>query len=74
MIIYFSTNGKGTNIAHKKINTGDLISVCLPTGLAKYAHSRGYLVDWLCINGYVAIIKQILAIPKDKVIMNTNGI
>ncbi len=58
----------------KDIQRDDLVSVCLPTKIAKYAHSRGYLANGSCSNGYVPIIKQILAIPNDKVIMNTNGI
>jgi len=56
------------------IKRDDLVSVCLPTKIAKYAHSREYLANGSCSNGYVPIIKQILAVPNDKVIMNTNGI
>jgi len=56
------------------IKRDDLVSVCLPTKIAKYAHSRGYLVKGSCGNGYAPVIKQILAIPKDRVVMNTSGI
>jgi len=58
----------------KDIQRDDLVSVCLPTKIANYAHSRGYLAKGSCSNGYTPVIKQILAIPNDKVIMNTNGI
>ena len=56
------------------IKRDDLVSVCLPTKIAKHAHSRGYLVKGSCGNGYAPVIKQILAIPKDRVVMNTSGI
>ena len=59
---------------NKEIQRGDLVSACLPTTLAKYAHSRGYLANGSCSNGYVPVIKQILAIPHDRVVMDTNGI
>jgi conjugative transfer signal peptidase TraF len=58
----------------KEIQRGDLVSACLPTKTAKYAYSRGYLSNGSCSNGYVPVIKEILAIPHDSVVMNTNGI
>ena len=58
----------------KDIQRDDLVSACLPTKIAKYAHYRGYLANGSCSNGYVPVIKQILAVPKDKVIMNAKGI
>ena len=62
-------------IQHQKIiRRNDLVSACLPTKIARYGYSRGYLANGSCSNGYVPVIKQILAVPKDKVIMNTNGI
>ena len=56
------------------IKRDDLVSACLPTKIAKYAHSRGYLIRGSCNNGYAPVIKQILAVPNDRVVMNTNGI
>lgn len=58
----------------KEIQRGDLVSACLPTKIAKYAHSRGYLSNGSCSNGYVPVIKKILAIPHDYVVMNAGGI
>ncbi|WP_150468024.1 conjugative transfer signal peptidase TraF [Francisella sp. SYW-9] len=57
-----------------KYHRNDLVIICLPTKLAQSAHMRGYMVYGSCDNGYEPVIKKIIAVPNDKVIMNTNGI
>lgn len=57
-----------------KLHRNDLVIVCLPTKLAHYAYTRGYIDQGSCDNGYTPLIKKIIAVPNDKVIMNAKGI
>ena len=58
----------------KKFKTNDLVMVCLPNKVAKYANARGYIFKGSCDNGYSPLIKEIIAVPNDFVKMNKNGV
>jgi conjugative transfer signal peptidase TraF len=57
-----------------KLRRGQAVLVCLPMVAAAWAERRGYIGHGDCDNGSEALLKQIAAVPGDRVTVTTNGI
>lgn len=58
---------KSENIS--KINTKDIVAVCLPLFVEKEGLIRGYLKKGNCPGGSIPVLKKVIAVPKDFVVL-----
>lgn len=56
------------------LSRGDLVEVCLPDHIAKFAFERNYLSVGRCANGIEPVIKQVVGIQGDAVNVQQNGV
>jgi conjugative transfer signal peptidase TraF len=56
------------------VKRGDLVAVCLPKPIAVVALQRGYLRTGHCPGEVVPVLKQVIAIPGDRVILTNHAI
>lgn len=52
------------------IHRGDWVSVCLPNLIAHEGLKKGYLLFGQCSSGVVPVLKQVIAVPKDNVLLS----
>ena len=56
------------------IVAGDFVSVCLPDQFAEIGIERGYITHGNCKNGSSPLIKEVIAVPGDRVAVQNNQI
>lgn len=60
--------------AYGKISIGDTVSVCLPKAVTQSGLKQGYIYSSAhqCPNGSVHVIKEVIALPGDRVVLDEN--
>jgi len=58
----------------QKIHIGDYVALCLPDPIAKMGLSRGYINSGKCFNGSDILLKEVIAVPGDRVTVHKNTI
>lgn len=55
-----------------KIHVGQIVSFCLPPNIAKYGYDRGYIGKGNCQGGYSSLMKEVVAVPGNRVVVTNN--
>ena len=61
-------------VVWRGLEPGDLVLVCLPEAVSRWAYSRGYVPAGSCVGGVAAIGKPIAAVAGDRVEVSERGI
>lgn len=61
-------------VDQKTVSRGDLVEVCLPEHIAKFAFERNYLSAGRCANGIEPVIKQVVGMQSNVVNVQSNGV
>lgn len=67
---------KGIYLQKQKmtIEGGDIVAVCLPIELRRFALNRGYISKGIYCQGTMPLIKKIMVVPGDKVLVRDDTI
>jgi conjugative transfer signal peptidase TraF len=65
--------GVYVNKTKKQVNKGDIVAICLPDSLRQEGLEKGYLGRSIYCQGTTPLIKEVVAIPNDRIIVRQNA-
>ncbi|MBC5825546.1 MAG: conjugative transfer signal peptidase TraF [Candidatus Eremiobacteraeota bacterium] len=61
-------------VLSRRLNRGDLVSVCAPSSAATLGRQRGYLATGECVGGSEPLLKIVAALSGDRVLTGPSGV